>query len=1601
MSRFNFSKYKRFSYVALAVLFLFSVAFFTTKVFSNEQSKIKIEFNGDTWEVKTGDAFNKNWTSKEQTLTFNVNLTEYFSKLPENTTPIDPVADIPFQVENAQFGDNKIEGQALKIVPVEPNFNGVYKVEATLPENPKEDEQLKVTLKTIADNKFGISENEEVSFHITRDTTAPVVSIDGIEENVLYKDTPRMIVEVKEKNFDEKLVSIDIVKDEGTYPLDVSFANQGDDVYTFEHSFDKQGEYAVVVKATDEAGNIAEKKVAFAYDKDGPSLQVEGIPNNGFSAKSDNTLIIKSNRKIREVKSYAITKDNKPYPIDKQFVINKKEATLNHTFEDGTYKVNAIILVNKFFGEEEKQIAYTFTVDTVKPTASLGGISSTISNKKQVVTVQLGDKHLDKNNTIFEIKKNNQSILHLTADQLDDIKNNYPFEDEGNYEVSLKAVDKAQNETNSKVAFIIDKTAPTLEISNVIDNAHYNDKEKEVVVKVVDDTLEKATVTIVKNKVEETRNVAVNGSEASEKLTFTEEGIYTIKLNGEDKATNIANKEVSFTIDKTAPTFTYSGIENNGKYTEEKELTINVSEQYLHEDSKVAILRNGKVQQEMNVQTGANKYAFKKDGIYEVLITLKDKAGNTVESKLTFIIDKKGTEITIDAGELKEPYHYQEKEVTITVEDLTLDKDKTTVSVTKDKEPYKMPELKEQDKNELGERVAQLTHTFKEDGDYVINVVSLDGLGHQSSKSISFTIDNNAPVLTLEGIKEGSFIKADNQLIVTVNEHNFLHNKVTLSVIKDGKAYDAFTWNNVEDNKATISSKKHTFKEDGDYVVSFEAVDAAGNKAEQETLSFTVDTISPTIHINGVENNAYYNGNRDVVIRVNEHNYDNNKVTVDVTKNGQAFDIGEWNNTGETSELAYTFEEDAVYHIKVTATDKAGNDTVTEEKTFTIDKTLPDLSITGVENMAHYNVDKNVKVRVTDTNIDEGKTSFTVTKDGKFYPTEKLHVSGTNATLQVVFKEAGNYVLNLKATDKAQNTVTHDTIRFTIDKTTPVLKIEGVENNSFNDKNKLVTLSIDELNYETNNVELVVTKDKETYSIGEWKNSSKLSKLSYLFDQDGLYTIALKATDKAGNGPVTAKITFTIDKTKPTITITGVEKDNYYNVSKQMNVQISDNNLAQNKIRVTQDGRSYSVGSFSINGLIASLSHHFVQEGKYDILVEAIDKAGNTFSMPMVFTVDKTAPVITPKMKGGDKITNGAFINKIFTPEFALDKQEDSIVTVTLNGGGNIAGRIPVASKEMEYKYHVVAMDRAKNETKLDVAFTVDTTLPELKITGIMDGYFSKNIAPVVTYSDKHLDKGKSSVLLNNESYKNGTVLKKEQDYVLNAAINDLAKNLSARSIVFTIDKTKPVITFKDPINLKYFNEDILPEFFIKDFSEYDIISLTLDGVDYIKGTPITEEGKHVLYVEVKDKAGNIKQISVEFVLDKTAPVVIYEGVQKNKKYYNSVDLAIRLHNPQDQIKSVTINDELFEGNMIEKDGVSILKTTVRNIAKYEVKVKAADVAGNEVTDTLNFEIAEKNAIVKVYENKLLFIGSIVGLIALLGVGAFFIMRKPEILDEE
>ena len=289
-----------------------------------------------------------------------------------------------------------------------------------------------------------------------------------------------------------------------------------------------------------------------------------------------------------------------------------------------------------------------------------------------------------------------------------------------------------------------------------------------------------------------------------------------------------------------------------------------------------------------------------------------------------------------------------------------------------------------------------------------------------------------------------------------------------------------------------------------------------------------------------------------------------------------------------------------------------------------------------------------VSVEITDTT----DVSYTLTINGE----EVTDADLANLT------EEGNYKLTV--TDSAFNSTT---ITFTVDRTDPVLLVNGeeVENGETIYVNEDAKMTVDETNLETvlsNKID--ITKAFE--SMGSWTAQ-----------KDGAYNIVV--TDKAGNETT---YTIIVDKTAPVVNNGNL--DGAY-VNHSVSLYIDEKN--DYTLTVTRDGNElvgYQDNMFE-------LSH----DGVY--VVTVVDVAGN--ETVVEFTIDKTNPVLyvnDEKVEAGETI----YVNE----DAKMTVDETNLESFTSNGNDRTESILKGSwTAQNDGPYNIVVTDKAGNETSYTI----------------------------------------------------------------------------------------------------------------------------------------------------------------------------------------------------------------------------------------------------------------------------------------------------------
>lgn len=565
--------------------------------------------------------------------------------------------------------------------------------------------------------------------------------------------------------------------------------------------------------------------------------------------------------------------------------------------------------------------------------------------------------------------------------------------------------------------------------------------------------------------------------------------------------------------------------------------------------------------------------------------------------------------------------------------------------------------------------------------DMVLLVELTDNAGNKSYDYYVFGIDKTAPTISIEydnnqGIN--GYYNKERVATITVTERNFNEDAVKEKVKKNGKKYTtSLTWKKIEGKEANGDDTQYVatleYYADGDYTFDISANDRAKNTSSDveygesnNPTEFTIDMTLPVVSVeydnNDAQNEKYFDAARTATITVKEHNFNSSKVTATIkaSLNGNNIKkpvLSDWTQSDDTYTATIKYMADGDYRFDIVVTDEAGNknDKVkygssVAAKDFTVDTTITNPVITGVENGKSYKDEVIPTIKFADVNFATREITLTRTrKDEKDVDvTEELIANvamgsqGGTIVSDTFDKDQdldGIYTLSLKMTDKAGNE-SAESITFTVNRYGSVYVFNDylIEvQNSYKQKidrnivvteynpNKLVEGSlkisvtrdgapIDDLVY---TVDPVINGKVEIGESGWYQYVYVINASN--FSKDGVYTIAVSSEDTVGNKPETTnyddcKVVFMVDTTVAEITnIKGLE-DSIINAEKlDVSFEVFDA-IGLKAITVYVDGKA--VKTFDkMEDLINFTGTFTLTEGanqKIEIVVE--DLAGNKLS---------------------------------------------------------------------------------------------------------------------------------------------------------------------------------------------------------------------------------------------------------------------------------------------------------------------------------------------------------------------------------------------------
>ncbi len=495
-----------------------------------------------------------------------------------------------------------------------------------------------------------------------------------------------------------------------------------------------------------------------------------------------------------------------------------------------------------------------------------------------------------------------------------------------------------------------------------------------------------------------------------------------------------------------------------------------------------------------------------------------------------------------------------------------------------------------------------------------------DNAGHIDQRTLDnkIVIDTVKPEIkvTYDKNNEVRCYKTSRKATVEIKEQNFDSDLVKWDIQGSNEKYHIGEWKIVKG----VHICEVDFEEEGeDYAINLMVTDLAGNQSEwKEKNGFSVDKTAPQISVdlesvvsdlketaNGLNSNKekweedfnnkvtdmkYFNHKQVAVFCIKDKNFDESKIeyNIEMTDGKKKINMegpDQYVKKGDKYYGRVNLEREAIYHIAVKCTDKAGNESEMKElREFVIDTTAPKLVVTGVKNNGLYEGETvKPKVLCKDENLNKDTVKFRLCKANGNEVTEKEWGYEQTDKVDTVQRQWDNlenkrerdgiYQLFIEASDKAGNKlksnfkiifrvnrwgakfILDDAVKQELDQyylkeaPTIILREQSVKPT----KSRVIILKDNE-NRSTLNLRTVkqyVIADKTSPKYGWYEKLYNIEQKN--FEKEGDYQISFQSDSKE------KRIRFIVDKTPPAVSIGNLEEEIYEKTEHEFTISVMDN----------------------------------------------------------------------------------------------------------------------------------------------------------------------------------------------------------------------------------------------------------------------------------------------------------------------------------------------------------------------------------------------------------------------------------------------------------
>lgn len=539
------------------------------------------------------------------------------------------------------------------------------------------------------------------------------------------------------------------------------------------------------------------------------------------------------------------------------------------------------------------------------------------------------------------------------------------------------------------------------------------------------------------------------------------------------------------------------------------------------------------------------------------------------------------------------------------------------------------------------------------DGVYAVTTVPRDTAGNVGEAvTVTFYLDRQAPFLiasapvnfaAVQTLSAIHLIFGDN---VDVDEAGSL-----ISLARDGQTlaqgadYTRFhgTANQIRVDIAN--------PQDGEYTLTLVPRDMGGNQGAPMTLTFFDDSVAPNVAGADLPNNAVVNSPPTISFTLNDDvGIDGEATLVTVTRNGQTLTPGGGFEvqTGAENRVGVNLLDaaDGVYAITVIAVDRAGNQSAPYTLTVIVDATAPETlgPITGSLDCVGDLVTLTVLFH-DDGGLDGAATQVSVIRDKSTLVEGADYVVETGVanqlTIAILDPRDGDYLFMITPVDRAGNTGESRLISMVDDSTPPTVVGTTPADGDAVQSLAAVVIALDD-NIDVNEAATQLTVRRDNVLLLEGVDYTRDNgvpgqvTITLSAPTDGRYELTITPVDGCANSGATVVGTILADATLPGVTGVYPPAGACVPTVNMIGIALSDDggvDAAGTIIDVTRgstllvEGVDYA----RLNGVdTVSLALSSPRNARYEVTITPRDTAGNVgAATTAVIYDDNGAPTVT------------------------------------------------------------------------------------------------------------------------------------------------------------------------------------------------------------------------------------------------------------------------------------------------------------------------------------------------------------------------------------